>query len=138
MADNSHKPETNESPDLQEGSSVEKPLTSVTKYKEYICGEEAMRISPTEPYCLRRPIRRGHLNISLHYSMQQVLEDLQAIWDWILIEKLHIPHSERNMYSALIVVPETFDNRGNYVLFCSELLLSLLNSTTSTHLIFNT
>lgn len=42
----------------------------------------------------------------------QVLEDLHAIWDWILIEKLHIPHSERNLYSAILVVPETFDNRG--------------------------
>ena len=49
------------------------------------------------------------------FVVLQVLEDLQAIWDWILVEKLHIPHSERNMYSALIVVPETFDNRGNYV-----------------------
>ncbi|KVH91324.1 Actin-related protein [Cynara cardunculus var. scolymus] len=107
----SHKHETSESPDLQEGGSTEKPQTSESKYREYICGEEAMRISPTEPYCLRRPIRRGHLNISQHYSTQQVLEDLQAIWDWILVEKLHIPHSERNMYSALIVVPETFDNR---------------------------
>lgn len=26
-----------------------------------MCGEEAMRISPIEPYCLRRPIRRGNL-----------------------------------------------------------------------------
>ena len=42
----------------------------------------------------------------------QVLEDLHAIWDWILIEKLHIPLSERNLYSAILVVPETFDNRG--------------------------
>lgn len=49
------------------------------------------------------------------FVVLQVLEDLLAIWDWILIEKLHIPYSERNMYSALIVVPETFDNRGNYV-----------------------
>ncbi|MFS7926044.1 putative Actin family, ATPase, nucleotide binding domain-containing protein [Helianthus anomalus] len=89
----------------------DRPQTSELKCKEYICGEEAMRISPTEPYCLRRPIRRGHLNISQYYPMQQVLEDIQAIWDWILIDKLHIPHSERNMYSALIVVPETFDNR---------------------------
>ncbi|KAL0414352.1 UNVERIFIED_CONTAM: Actin-related protein 9 [Sesamum radiatum] len=79
--------------------------------EEYICGEEALRISPTEPYCLRRPIRRGHLNISLHYPMQQVIEDMHAIWDWILVEKLHIPHSERHMYSAILVVPETFDNR---------------------------
>ncbi|KAI3703293.1 hypothetical protein L1987_73249 [Smallanthus sonchifolius] len=107
----SHKHETSESPSPQESNSGDKPHSSESKYKEYICGEEAMRISPTEPYCLRRPIRRGHLNISQHYPMQQVLEDLQAIWDWILIDKLHIPHSERDMYSALIVVPETFDNR---------------------------
>ncbi|KAK4586147.1 hypothetical protein RGQ29_023370 [Quercus rubra] len=43
--------------------------------------------------------------------MQQVFEDLHAIWDWILIEKLHIPLNQRNMYSAILVVPETFDNR---------------------------
>ena len=42
----------------------------------------------------------------------QVLEDLRAIWDWILIEKLHIPRNERKTYSAVLVMPETFDNRG--------------------------
>lgn len=103
--------EKHETSELPEGSDSEKPQSSECRYREFVCGEEAMKISPTEPYCLRRPIRRGHLNISQHYSMQQVLEDLEAIWDWILVEKLHIPQSERNMYSALIVVPETFDNR---------------------------
>ncbi|CAH1429841.1 unnamed protein product [Lactuca virosa] len=100
--------------ELLEGSDEgekQQPQSSECRYREFVCGEEAMRISPTEPYCLRRPIRRGHFNISQHYSMQQVVEDIEAIWDWILIEKLHIPHSERNMYCALIVVPETFDNR---------------------------
>ncbi|KAJ6890486.1 hypothetical protein NC651_024097 [Populus alba x Populus x berolinensis] len=80
------------------------------KFRGHIFGEEALRISPTEPYCLSRPIRRGHFNISQHYPLQQVLEDIHAIWDWILIEKLHIPHSERNMYSVILVLPETFDN----------------------------
>lgn len=42
----------------------------------------------------------------------QVLDDMHTIWDWILIEKLHIPRNERNMYSAVLVMPETFDNRG--------------------------
>ncbi|KAL4567413.1 hypothetical protein LXL04_022997 [Taraxacum kok-saghyz] len=102
---------SSEKSEVLEGGDVEKLESSECRYREFVCGEEAMRISPTEPYCLRRPIRRGHLNISQHYSMQQVLEDIEAIWDWILIEKLHIPHSERNMYSALIVVPETFDDR---------------------------
>lgn len=48
------------------------PLSSKPKFRQFICGEEALKISPTEPYCLRRPIRRGHLNISQHYPMQQV------------------------------------------------------------------
>lgn len=94
-----------------EGNANEEPSLTENKYRECICGEEALRISPSEPYCLRRPIRRGHFNISLHYPMQQVIEDMHSIWDWILTEKLHIPHSERHMYSAIIVVPEAFDNR---------------------------
>lgn len=47
--------------------------SSEQKYRECIFGEEALKISSTEPYCLRRPIRRGHLNISQHYPSQQVL-----------------------------------------------------------------
>ncbi|KAI3915451.1 hypothetical protein MKW92_031925 [Papaver armeniacum] len=81
------------------------------KFRESICGEEALKISPEEPYSVRRPIRRGHFNVSQHYPLQQVLEDLHAIWDWVLNEKLHIPQAERNMYSAILVVPETFDSR---------------------------
>ncbi|XP_057527724.1 actin-related protein 9 isoform X3 [Amaranthus tricolor] len=81
------------------------------KYKEFIFGEEALRISPCEPYCLRRPIRRGHFNVSSYYPAQQVLEDLRAIWEWILTAKLDIPSSQRTLYSAILVVPETFDNR---------------------------
>ncbi|KAK4482806.1 hypothetical protein RD792_009976 [Penstemon davidsonii] len=95
----------------KEGNDDGEPSSSEPKHREFICGEEALRISPSEPYCLRRPIRRGHLNISMHYPVQQVLEDMHAIWEWILIEKLNIPLSERHKYSAIIVVPETFDNR---------------------------
>ncbi|XP_035837595.1 actin-related protein 9 isoform X2 [Helianthus annuus] len=67
----SREHETIESPGPHESNDGDKPQTSELKYKEYICGEEAMRISPTAPYCLRRPIRRGHLNISQYYPMQQ-------------------------------------------------------------------
>ncbi|XP_028780648.1 actin-related protein 9 isoform X1 [Neltuma alba] len=105
------KDDTSEPLDKKEGINSMEPDANKPKYRDFICGEEALRISPAEPYCLCRPIRRGHLNISQYYPMQQVLEDLQAIWDWILIEKLHIPHNERNMYAAVLVVPETFDNR---------------------------
>ncbi|PON98718.1 Actin-related protein [Trema orientale] len=103
--------ENNDSVDQHEVADSKEPTSSDHNYKQLIFGEETLKISPEEPYCLRRPIRRGHLNISQHYPMQQVLEDLHIIWEWILIEKLHIPLSQRNMYSAIIVVPETFDNR---------------------------
>ncbi|KAH9625488.1 hypothetical protein KSS87_018347 [Heliosperma pusillum] len=92
--------------ETKEGTSV-----SECKHRESIFGEESLRISPSEPYCLRRPIRRGHFNVSPHYSSEQVLEDLHAIWEWILTEKLRISRSERIMYSAMLIVPETFDNR---------------------------
>ncbi|KAG8636780.1 hypothetical protein MANES_15G038500v8 [Manihot esculenta] len=123
---NVYEPETHSSlaserptNDSQIGESLEKhehtdakePSKSERKYRGFICGEEGLRISPTEPYCLHCPIRRGHLNISQHYPMQQVLEDLHAIWVWILVEKLHIPHSERSLYAAILVLSETFDNR---------------------------
>lgn len=42
----------------------------------------------------------------------QVIEDLYTIWNWILTEKLRIPPADRNLYHVVLVVPETFDNRG--------------------------
>lgn len=42
-------------------------------FKEFICGEEALKISSVEPYCLSHPIRRGHFNVSQHYPLQQVV-----------------------------------------------------------------
>ncbi|CAN8232615.1 unnamed protein product, partial [Cochlearia groenlandica] len=84
---------------------------SKRKYRKIIFGEEAMRISPKEPYVLRRPLRRGHFNVSPHYSAQQVCEDLIAIWDYVLLNKLNISHRDKTAYSAVLVVPSTFDSR---------------------------
>jgi actin-related protein 8 len=44
--------------------------------------------------------------------MLQVLEDLHTIWNWMLTEKLHINPRDRGLYSAILVLGETFDNRG--------------------------
>lgn len=69
----SNKDETGESLDPKEGTDSKEIGINEQKFREFICGEEALRISPADPYCLCRPIRRGHLNISLYYPMQQVL-----------------------------------------------------------------
>ncbi|XP_068645784.1 actin-related protein 9 isoform X2 [Aristolochia californica] len=97
--------------DQPESVDDKEPNHEQYKFRDVIFGEEALRISPSEPYYLRHPIRRGHFNISQHYTMHQVLEDLSAIWDWILKENLHIPCEDRIMFSVVLVVPETFDNQ---------------------------
>lgn len=43
-----------------------------TKHRRWICGEEALNIAHCDPYVLRRPIRRGRLNVSKSYPLQQV------------------------------------------------------------------
>lgn len=58
--------------DQNEVTDSKEPTSSEHNYRQFVFGEEALKISPGEPYCLRRPIRRGHLNISQHYPMQQV------------------------------------------------------------------
>ncbi|VVB07224.1 unnamed protein product [Arabis nemorensis] len=107
-ADRSDASATRADPDVTDSKDTSE---SKRKYRKMIFGEEAMTISPKEPYCVHCPIRRGHFNVSPHYSAQQVCEDLTAIWDWVLLDKLHIAPSERNLYSAVLVVPETFDSR---------------------------
>lgn len=47
-------------------------------YRRWICGEESLHIAHCEPYVLRRPIRRGRLNVSNSYPLQQV-KDLPRI-----------------------------------------------------------
>lgn len=48
------------------------PNSEENKYKEMIFGEDALKIPPSEAYCLSHPIRRGHFNISQDYSLHQV------------------------------------------------------------------
>ncbi|OVA09164.1 Actin-related protein [Macleaya cordata] len=136
------KGDKDESLDQPEGVDGRELNMDEYKFRESIFGEEALKISPEEPYRLCRPIRRGHFNVSQHYPLQQansfspsclVLEDLHAIWDWILNEKLHIPQAERNMYSAILVVPETFDNRAEIKEMLSIILRDLRFSTAVVH-----
>lgn len=75
----SDKGESSTSPVKLENTSISELHSSERKFRECIYGEEALQISPTEPYCLRRPIRRGHLNISQYYPMQQVNVSLLLI-----------------------------------------------------------
>ncbi|KAJ6323808.1 hypothetical protein OIU76_011161 [Salix suchowensis] len=112
-----------------EGTDAERISSGERKFRGQIFGEEALRISPNRAILLKPSYSQRSFQhfATLSFAagkcyyvptpcvsvvdVDQVLEDIHAIWDWILIEKLHIPHSERNMYSAILVLPETFDNR---------------------------
>ncbi|EMS64507.1 hypothetical protein TRIUR3_09802 [Triticum urartu] len=103
--------DADEDPSQSTSDDGNKSNSEESKYKEMIFGEDALKIPPSAPYCLGRPIRRGHFNISQNYSLHQVLEDLRTIWNWMLTEKLHINPKDRHLYSAILVLGETFDNR---------------------------
>lgn len=68
-ADKGEASATEAAPDVTD---TKDPSESKRKYKKMIFGEEAMTISPNEPYSIHHPIRRGHFNVSPHYSAQQV------------------------------------------------------------------
>lgn len=68
-------------------------------FKEFICGEEALKISPVEPYCLSHPIRRGHLNISHHYPLQQVA--LVLLHLTIVLVTVTIMHTMLYIYTEI-------------------------------------
>ncbi|KMZ59784.1 hypothetical protein ZOSMA_6518G00010, partial [Zostera marina] len=58
------------------------------KFREFICGDEAINISSSKPYCLCHPIRRGHLNVSQHYSMHQA--GLLVFFEVLLLNALNL------------------------------------------------
>uniref|UniRef100_A0ACD5V0C5 Uncharacterized protein n=1 Tax=Avena sativa TaxID=4498 RepID=A0ACD5V0C5_AVESA len=103
--------DADEDPSQSTSEDGNRPNAEESKYKEMIFGEDALKIPPSASYCLNRPIRRGHFNISQNYPSHQVLEDLRTIWNWMLTEKLHINPKDRNLYSVILVLGETFDNR---------------------------
>lgn len=57
----------------------------------------------------------------------QVCDDVYRIWDWILTEKFNLAAKSRRNLSAVIVVPDTLDNRG----------ANPLSKDTSLFLLFN-
>lgn len=105
LVETSSKDETDEFLDPKEGTDSKEPNASERKFKEFICGEEALRISPTEPYCFCHPIRRGHLNISQYYSMQQVLITSKLEYYWC---KLVILSRCRIAFSSITASPMGF------------------------------
>lgn len=46
----------------------------------------------------------------------QVCDDIYRIWDYVLTEKCYIGAKMRPRLSAVLVVPDTLDNRGQFML----------------------
>ncbi|XP_047065124.1 actin-related protein 9-like [Lolium rigidum] len=63
--------DADEDPSQSTSDDGNRPNSEEIKYKEMIFGEDALKIPPSAPYCLSRPIRRGHFNISQNYQLHQ-------------------------------------------------------------------
>ncbi|CAI7809174.1 unnamed protein product [Closterium sp. NIES-53] len=64
------------------------------RYRPVVVGQAALAIPGGAPYRVRRPMARGHLNASHAYPLQQVLDDLSAIWDSALARLCPLPHPQ--------------------------------------------
>eukprot|EP00899_Mesostigma_viride_P014172 jgi/Mesvir1/22756/Mv14155-RA.1 len=80
-------------------------------YRRWVVGEEAARVSPEDPYVLRWPMRRGKFNVGAGYSLQQVLDDMHAIWEKAIRDDLQLTAKDREELAVVLVVPDTLETR---------------------------
>lgn len=81
----------------------------------FVCGKEALRINPAEPYRRRWPIYRGNFNRRCYRSYRQVLDDLEQIWASAIVRDLKLPRRDFSQYGIVLVVPDrvrTYEIRG--------------------------
>lgn len=83
-------------------SDNEKYWTDVTSNPEFLVGEEALRISPSEPYEIIFPLHRGYLNISPQHSLRRIVEELETILLFAIESKLNLKKSDLKVRKFII------------------------------------
>lgn len=78
---------------------------------EVVIGDEVLTLNPSEDFNIHFPYRRGELNVHTGPggSLQAVLADLKAIWEYVLSTKLDIPLKDLKHYRAVLVIPDIYN-----------------------------
>uniref|UniRef100_A0A6I8QMP6 Actin-related protein 8 n=1 Tax=Xenopus tropicalis TaxID=8364 RepID=A0A6I8QMP6_XENTR len=87
--------------------------TDTSHHPEYLVGEEALYVNPSDCYNLHYPIRRGQLN--LHSgpggSLTAVLADLETIWSHVLQKMLEIQLKDLKYYRCILLIPDIYNRQ---------------------------
>lgn len=91
-----------------------------------VVGDDIFKISPVANYNIHYPIKRGQLNLyqGIGGSLFNVLDNLETIWVFAIVEKLGIPRKELPNYKAVLVIPDLFNR--THVKELTNLLLNRL------------
>lgn len=84
--------------------------TRIDPSQEYVIGEDALYLNPSENFHIHWPIRRGWLNThsSIGGSLTSVLSDLETIWSGAIQQCLDIPLKDLKHYRAVLVIPDVY------------------------------
>ncbi|CAH1797829.1 unnamed protein product [Owenia fusiformis] len=85
---------------------------TATEYKpEYLVGEEALYVKPSDQYDLHWPLRRGCFNIHEGHNgtPTSVIQDMEHIWGHVISNLLDIPLKDLRHYRAVLLIPDIYN-----------------------------
>ncbi|XP_051873802.1 actin-related protein 8 [Pristis pectinata] len=99
--------------------------TNTSHQPEFLVGEEALYVNPTDCYNVHWPIRRGQFNIHAGPggSLTAVLADLETIWTYAIQKFLEIPRKDLKYYRCILLIPDIYNRQH-----VKELVNLLLNN----------
>ncbi|KAF7658267.1 hypothetical protein LDENG_00014980 [Lucifuga dentata] len=100
--------------------------TNTSQHPQYLVGEEALYVNPSDCYDVRWPVVRGQLNVHAAPggSLTAVLSDLETIWSHVIQKHLEIPLKDLKYYRCILLVPDIY-NRQHIKEMVNMLLLNM-------------
>ncbi|XP_008413031.1 actin-related protein 8 [Poecilia reticulata] len=87
--------------------------TNTSHHPNYLVGEEALYVNPSDCYNLHWPMVRGQLNVHSGSggSLTAVLADLETLWSYVIQKHLEIPLKELKYYRCILLVPDIYNRQ---------------------------
>ncbi|XP_006631111.2 actin-related protein 8 [Lepisosteus oculatus] len=108
--------------------------TNTSHHPEFLVGDEALYVNPTDCYNIHWPVCRGQLNVHSgpSGSLTAVLADLETIWSHAIQKFLEIPLKDLKYYRCILLIPDIY-NRQHVKELVNMLLMKMGFSATVVH-----
>ncbi|KAJ2780121.1 actin-like protein arp8 [Coemansia javaensis] len=88
---------------------------------DWVVGESALRLADPGEFSIRYPMRNGCFNIEDYAGPEDVLGDIQTIWEHALEAELGIRRRDLGAYGVVLVIPDIYSRPE--VIALAEMLL---------------